>query len=422
MMIRKQPEPFSLFEREAAPAKPSIKLFPTLFTLDTKGKLRSWAISVEPRTVGCAVVIFSGLTDGAKVANEYTVTAGKNIGRANETSPFEQAVFEARSKWDAQVRAGYCEDPASCKQDLLGSGICAPMLAQKYSPDGSLKGSKTLAQMKLLGERIEVQPKFDGNRCLIKVNADSVEMFTRKGDRMLPVPHIEEQIREVYDANISNGQEFILDGELYTDAFSFNTLNGLIRREEKTAEHLEMLKKVNYHLYDLVSENGYRTRYDICATYFANDRNIKIVSSYTIVATDENIRRYMEEFLNQGYEGLMIRRLDCPYEHKRSWSLCKYKDFQDGEYRVLDIIEDVRGGGIIGAFVMEMNEPSTDRDGREIKTFNAGVKDLTREEMLKIWQNKQEFIGRFATVEYFSLSEYGIPRFPKLKGFRADVD
>jgi ATP-dependent DNA ligase len=394
---------------------------PLLYNIDTKGKLRSLQITVEPRTAGFAVVVSAGLVDGAKVTNEHTVTSGKNIGRANETTAFEQAVFEAKAKWDSKVRSGYCERAEDCKQDTLGSGIPAPMLAQKYSPDGSQSGSKPLAKMKLEGERIHVQPKFDGNRCLIKVNAETVELYTRKGDRMLPVPHIEEQIRVAYDA-LKVDREYILDGELYTDAFSFNTLNGLIRREDKTPEHLEQLKLVNYHLYDLMSEKSdYSIRYELIETYFANDRNIKLVPSFEIEATDAAIREKMEQFLNEGYEGLMIRRLDMPYENKRSWSLCKYKDFMDAEYKCVDIVEDVRGTGIVGAFVLELAAPSIDRDGREIKTFNAGIKDLSHDESRKMLENKADFIGRFATVEFFSLSEYGIPRFPKLKGFRADV-
>ena len=86
---------------------------------------------------------------------------------------------------------------------------------------------------------------------------------------------------------------------------------------------------------------------------------------------------------------------------------------------MVDIEEDARGG-IVGAFVMKLTIPSTNRDGKIIETFNAGVSGLTQEEGAKILQNKQVYIGKQATVEHFGLSEYGIPRFPKLKSFRED--
>ena len=393
----------------------------TLYKLDSKGKIRSWQITVDDAGIFPKIVTTAGLLDGAKTTTEIVVSEGKNLGRANQTTMFEQANFQAQSTHDSKLRSGYVEDIADVKQAVLGSGIPAPMLAQKYSPNGEQKSSKTLVQMKLLGQKIYVQPKLDGNRCLIRVNADGVEMFTRKGDRMLPVPHIEKQIFQCYKLSIASsfGDELIFDGELYTDAFSFNTLNGLIRREDKTTEHLQMLEQVNYHIYDCLKDDTYATRYQLLRDF--TSQNIIRVESRKIIAYDGEIRRCMEGFLAEGYEGLMIRRLDTPYENKRSWSLVKYKDFQDAEYRVVDIIEDARGGGIIGAFVLEMDKPAIDRDGKEIKTFRAGVKDLSQDEGRKMLANKQDFIGRYATVEFFSLSEYGVPRFPKLKGFRADV-
>lgn len=396
------------------------KTFPELFKLDTKGKLRSWLISVAERGDGYSVLTLSGLRGGAKVPTEYVVREGKNIGRSNETTPFEQACFEARSKWEAQIRDGYVENPDDARQDVLGSGIPQPMLAQKYSPDGSLKGSKTLAQMKLTGKKIIVQPKLDGIRCLIRVTASKVELFSRKGDKMLPVPHVEEQIRHSYNLEFPDKPELILDGELFTDSMTFNTLNGLLRREVKTPEHFTMLEKVQYHIYDLVdSAKVYPERLEIIRRFYNFD--VVTVPSFEIEADDTSIRLKMEEFLSECFEGLMIRTLDCGYENKRSWSLCKYKDFQDAEYKVVGIVEDIRGNGMIGAFVLEMNEPSRDRDGNEIKTFRAGITNLTREESLEIWNNQDKYIGRFATVEYFSLSEFNVPRFPKLKGFRADI-
>lgn len=237
---------------------------------------------------------------------------------------------------------------------------------------------------------------------------------------MQSVPHIERELRQSYDENFSNGVQLILDGELYTDAFTFNALNGLLRREDKSAEDFRRLEQVKYHLYDTMSEKHYETRYDIINLYFGRHGSVRTVPSYPVNATDEEIRKMMETFLQQGYEGLMIRRLDTPYENRRSWSLVKYKDFRDAEYRVVDIIEDQRGSGLIGAFELELESPVTDRDGNRIRTFRAGVKDLTHEESRNLLAAKDSYIGRIATVEFFELSEYGIPRFGKLKGFRAD--
>lgn len=403
----------NLFATQSQPITETSKVFPTLYRIDSNGKLRQWKIEVNKFENHFVVRTESGMIEGVKTSSLYDVIEGKNIGRSNQTTPFEQACFEAQSKWDAQIRSGYVENPAEAKQDVLGSGIPAPMLAQKYSPNGTLSGSKSLAKMKIEGEEIYVQPKLDGIRCLAKVSSDGVELYTRKGDRMLPIPHIEQQLKESFDIWFED-EIFILDGELYTDKMTFNALNGLLRREEKTPEHLEQLKQVSYNLYDAQSELTYEKRWEMIRDYFSHSENVLLVDAARISASDVKIREYMETYLNQGFEGLMIRRLDMPYENKRSWGLCKYKDFQDAEYKVVDIIEDVRGG-IIGAFECEIFV-----NGNR-QTFRAGIKDLTQDEARKMLANKHDYIGRMATVEFFSLSEYGVPRFPKLKGFRSDV-
>lgn len=402
--------------------------YPTLYKLDSKGKVRQWTISVVPNepafdsNTACDVLIMAGLKGGKLVPTRYTVSEGKNLGKTNATTPYTQAQAEAKAKWELQVRAGYVENEADLKQFTLASGLPNPMLAHKYDPTGKQKGSKTLAKMKLEGKQIAVQPKFDGNRCLIKVARSyvstyptiTVQMFTRKGDPMLPVPHIITAISGAYSTS-GLDSELILDGELFTDAFSFNTLNGLLRKEDKSDAQKAQLEQVDFRLYDVMRPVGYELRRELLAFFYGGP--IKETETVFITATDENIRTELERFLAQGHEGLMIRDLETPYENKRSWSLVKCKLFEDEEFELVDVEEDARAG-FVGAFVMKLPAPTKDRDGKEVTVFRAGVSGLTQEEGAEILRNKSKYIGRIATVEFFGRSEYGIPRFGKMKAFR----
>lgn len=390
---------------------------PTLYKLDSKGKVRVWDIAVVVYTDHSEIVITAGLEGGKPVKTPIPVYEGKNLGKTNATTHETQAVAEAKAKWELQVRSGYVQDRAQVKQATLSSGLPAPMLAQKYDPEGKQKGSKTLAKMKLLGKRIIVQPKFDGNRCEIRVSPEHLQLYTRKGDLMLPVPHIESAIREGY---MKGGftEELILDGELFTDAFSFNTLNGLLRKEDKSDEQLEMLQQVDFRLYDVMLPVGYKERRKTLEPFYLG--SVLETESVEIDATDENIRRELERFLAEGHEGLMIRDLETPYENKRSWSLVKCKLFEDEEFELVDVEEDARKG-FVGAFIMRLPVPTEDRDGKPVHVFRAGISGVTQEEGAEILRNKEKYIGRQATIEYFGKSEYGIPRFPKLKSFRTDI-
>ena len=104
-----------------------LKKFSTLYGLSSSGKIKQWDIRVESDSNDVPVIIISnGYIDGKKKDSVKKVSSGKNVGRANETTPFEQACSEAQSKWQKQIDKGYCEDKDRVDVPVL------PMLAQKY--------------------------------------------------------------------------------------------------------------------------------------------------------------------------------------------------------------------------------------------------------------------------------------------------
>lgn len=374
-----------------------------LYQLDTKGNTKVWAAEVVNKGEYSELVIRSGRQGGRFVENIAKISSGKNIGRSNETTHFSQAELQMESKIQSKLKKGYVYNLADAKSSsILGSGIPAPMLAQKYSFDGSQKGSKTLEQLNLIGKEIIVQPKLDGNRCLIKIENGIPQMYTRKGI-LMPV-----QLNHILDdlKNFSFAKNVVLDGELFSEEFSFNVLNGLIKREKASEKDLEQRKSIKYHLYDIMLDAGYKKRYESIKLF--ESLNIIIVPSKRIIASDKNIEEELKVFLDEGHEGLMIRQLNIGYDNKRSWQLCKVKVFEDAEFLLVDFVEDVRGG-FVGSFVM------VDDAGN---TFSAGASGQNVLKRTEMWNDKEKYIGRMATVEFFGYSEYGIPRFPKFKGLR----
>ena len=378
----------------------------TLYQKDTGGRVKVWTIDVKKYRDYSEITIQSGKLGGKLVQNITKVTQGKNIGRSNETDHFTQAVSEMESTILNQLRKGYVSDLDKVQSSaVLGSGIPAPMLAQKYSKDGSQHGSKTLDQLKIRGKKIIVQPKLDGNRCLIRVINGKAVMYTRKGDVMgVQLEHI---INDILENDYHPQEEVILDGELFSTEISFNTLNGLIKRVNATPEEIEKRKLIKFNLYDVMLNTGYENRLRKIQHY-ASD-NILVVPSHLINAEDDYIQTWLETFLLEGHEGLMIRQLGIPYENKRTWQLCKVKVFEDAEFQLIGFEEDVRGG-FVGAFVM--------RDGSDGKVWNAGASGQSVEERTEMWNNQEKYLGKMATVEYFGFSEYSVPRFPKFKGIR----
>lgn len=404
----------------------------SVYKLDSKGKQRVWSIWVEGNptslTDPAMIKIQSGLLDGKKIDESVVVTSGKNLGKANATTPYTQAVSEAEAKLELKLRGEYRRSLEEVSQGTLRSGIQSPMLAQKYHPTGEQKGSKTLDKMKIRGQKIHVQPKLDGNRCLIKLFSEKVAdgigvvnyelrgtMYTRKGDVMpVQLDHIIDELNLWYGEISTFEDSIILDGELFSTELSFNELNGHLKR--KDSQDPDALKKIKFHLYDVMLGAPYDERYAYIKSFGEFGDYVEVIPSHEIVATDEAIKEKLEEFLGEGHEGLMIRTLNSGYENKRSWQLVKVKLFEDEEFEVVDLETDAMGR--LGKFIMKLPEPVTDRDGKVVTTFKAGIKGIDHAEGRKMLANKQDYIGKMATIEYFGMDIR--PRFPKFKALRTE--
>lgn len=380
-----------------------------LYQKNNNRKIKVWTIAVEKNSSNVTIISTSG-QQGGKMTKTDTVIS---VGKGNKTS-YEQACSEAKSKIASKIRAGYVKDVSTVKDSTtLGSGIPQPMLAQKFDPTGKQNNSKTLEQLGIKGKEIFIQKKFDGNRCLTHLTLNSATQYTRKGDEFQPIAHIQTQLIECFNKiyKYVNGKygvtEYWIDGELMTKSFSFNTLNGLLKKQTKTAEDWKMLEEVDYHIYDVILPVPYSTRKSV-VEYFKH-KNLKPTETETIIASDALLESKLQEYIESGEEGLMIRIPDQVYQNKRSWGLLKYKVFQDDEYEVIDFEESVKGG-MAGNVVCKVNKKTTDRDGKEIKTFKCGL-NFTHNELKEIWNNKSKYIGSMITIKYFKNSEYGIPRF-----------
>ena len=101
---------------------PAQQKFPTLYSLSSKGKLHQWTIKAE----GDSYFTEHGYVDGKIIITLPYKATPKNIGRANETSPHEQAVSEAQSVWSKKAEQGGVTDPALAKHE-------APLLVPKGS-------------------------------------------------------------------------------------------------------------------------------------------------------------------------------------------------------------------------------------------------------------------------------------------------
>jgi ATP-dependent DNA ligase len=166
----------------------------------------------------------------------------------------------------------------------------------------------------------------------------------------------------------------------------------------------ELSSQLLYHVYDIVDDSmPFSQRHEIIQDLVANaPENVKIVK--TVRAHDESRVAYLHQlFVQDGYEGTMIRNPDMPYEiGKRSYSLLKLKDFVDAEYRIVNVIDG--DGSDVGLAIFELETDSGER-------FNCRPEG-SQENRADLFKNRRELVGKYLTVRYQELSKDGIPIFP----------
>ena len=352
--------------------------FPVLYTKDAKGKIRQWQIWIGYKQNNDQPYIFieHGLQDGKKQLKEEAVPEGKNKGKKNETTPLEQAFIVARKyfnrQWDKNYRPSLDQLDAVEQQTKV-----LPMLAQDY-----------LKHWKKMVFPCYVQPKVDGIRCIATKVNDEIVFTTRRGKEIQSIDHLKPKLQSVME----EGE--VIDGELYRHDMSFQDLTSSIRKQKENDPNIE------YHVYDLVSEQGYERRYERLKEIVSwMDSHIYLLETNQIFDESE-IRTYHDYYISNGYEGLIIRNPQGGYEkNKRSYKLLKFKDFDDHEFRIVDVVEGKKQQGI---FVCETEDQ---------QTFNVRTRG-TDEYREYILQSPDEFIGKMLTVRFFGYSVDGIPRFP----------
>jgi DNA ligase-1 len=364
-----------------------IQKFPTLYKRDSKGKLRKWRAEV----LGAQYRTVSGLADGQQVTSEWKATVAKNVGRANATTAEEQAIAEVEAIYTKRLDGEY----HTTAGDIDKARFFKPMLAAKWED-----------RKDKIDYPVYVQPKLDGIRCI--ANRDG--LWSRTGKQIVACPHIETGIASLF----VDDPDLVLDGELYTHEYKddFNKIISMVRKSKPDAADLtESAAKVRFHVYDLPSDDRvFSERTQALASLILGrfKDSLAIVTTMTAMSEDE-VDDLFGEFVEQGYEGGIIR-LNTLYEQKRSKGLLKRKDFEDAEFKIVSI-EEGKGNwaGYAKRVIFQLE------DGRECGAGLAGNQDFARQ----LLSERDSYVGGQVTVQYFTRTPDGMPRFPIAKALYA---
>ena len=313
-----------------------------------------------------------------------------------------------------------------CKKTEYEIPIFGCQLATNSEGRPEMKGIKRL------------EPKLDGVRVLMMVNISdfgtSVVSYSRNGKIFENFKHIEDQIIDNFTKLVrsSRPSSAIIDGCVFDGEVIGNSFQELMRQARRK-ENVQAEDSV-FNIFDIIPlvdfNRGYwnaqlHKRVEMLETMrpvIDTMPNVELLPHIMVdldtAAGKDQLMRYAKDQVNAGFEGIMIKDVDAPYECKRNTFWMKWKPTITVDLTVVGLEEGTgRNQGRLGALVCEGMD-----DGKFIQVnVGSGYSDTDRDDY---WTNSNSVIGRTAEILCDVITQnqdgsYSL-RFPRFVRFRDD--
>jgi len=337
----------------------------------------------------------------------YTLDVEPKVKRTHT----QQAFLKARKEYNDKIKQDYLVEDEDYEENGVEVLTKDVMLAKDYKYDPET-GASNIEEFPAL-----VQPKLDGIRMLAYKDKKNNLVFTsrKSGNFIYTENHwigLREEVEELFLV-LPKGTQ--LDGELYSNELTFLEISSVVKTKKKVHKDID---KVNYFIFDIIlqSDPTFEVRFQVLVDSFKklegiiNFDYIKLVLVQKI-KSHEDIDIKFNNYIDQGYEGMMIRKIGegTEYVSGRTSNLLKVKNTYEEEITITDIIE-CKGNEKGLCKIAGKRESGEEVVVRPSGTFEARKKYL---------QNKEKYIGKRYTILYNEINpKTGVPRFPRGKGFR----
>jgi DNA ligase-1 len=276
-----------------------------------------------------------------------------------------------------------------------------------------------------------LEQKLDGVRVLAVVTKTTVNLYSRNGKPFDNFPHIVESLEDIKNKFAKLFQScphgFVLDGEIIGESFQ-----ALMKQAQRKSD--VETDGMTYSVFDWLPladfERGFwnaqqHKRLHVLEEYrevFESTNCIRIMDGIDVDLTTAEghdiMRRYAEDAVGLGFEGIVIKDMDAPYECRRSTHWMKWKPVVTVDLTIVGL-EEGTGKNVskLGALVCE----GTD-DGRLIRcNVGSGLTDAQRDDY---WINKDILVGQTVEIlcDVVTQNQDGgyslrFPRFVRFRGF-----
>jgi len=347
-----------------------------LYKVSATGSTQVWTIAGDLEAK--EILIKWGSLNGALQTQTHSVSTNQS-GRSIK----EQVILEMKARITKQKAKGYRTSIEEAKKHINQNelNLSKPMLAQRFDKVSGIDYDRCYRQY-----------KYDGHRMLVTKQNGKLIAYSRNGKIIDTLDHILDGLV------LSEGET--IDGEVYHHGVPLQTIASWCKRKQPDTS------KLKYMVYDMVSSLDYMCRLQMIHRICTSAPNLQV--AFTWVSKGK-VTEELKNAMDLGFEGLILRSHIGGYDSgKRSKRLIKVKHAFDDEYEVVDVIPSADGWGVLVCRT------------KEGQTFNVSAPGNIQEKT-EILQNKDLYIGKFVTVEYFSLTKELKPFHPVAIRFREDI-
>jgi len=381
-----------------------------LYSRNSSGNIIEWILVLELTPEKATISQYYGRFGKslANVPTSYVITQGKNIGKSNETTIEQQALNEITSLRAHKLnREGYvvCEDMENIetivpfiKRDE--NGFTKPM---KCQPFYKTNGKVTIKFPCF------AQPKINGFRCSVFYRDNKVFIKSKNGIDYDILFDIKKEYHALYNNELLDNillskygisvKDLVFDGEAY--------IHGEILSEISSAVRKLNLKTnlIKHYVFDLSIPNYTQTqRITMLNTifnnyHFGNNPKIILVPTLHITSIKEAIE-IKDSFIIDGYEGAVFRDMKAEYAFgKRPATIVKLKKRDSAEFVILDVLPMTKSPNL-GMFLCR-----NDINNNTFTVVPEGSHDIKATYL----KNKEHYIGKLLTVEFYERTKTGLP-------------
>lgn len=366
-----------------------------LFLEANNGKIQMWKAEVLPELTKdgfVEIVATYGMTDGKKQTKSTFVKSGKNIGKKNETTIFEQANLKTEQMYADKIKN---KAMVFSMDDWVRP--MRPSLAISYD-----KRKKFLSNVKYW----LADEKLDGNRAYTFVDGS---IQSKSGDVITPFPYIDKEL-EILKQSLAEEDLCDIDGEFYLHGLPLQDITGIVNTEDHESRRTDI--ELEYHIFGCFVPSkpnmSAKDRYKHLLRIFKghNFKYLVLREKIELENDEEIIREYVKKCELAGYEGAILLNPDEPYHHSKNPSdrndaMIKVKNMKDEEFLILDIIENENEVGIPKFIVSLPNDLSNE-------VVMKGKKEDTKKYLI----DREKYIGQYLKVQYQAWTKYGKLEFP----------